>query len=216
MNRTAKSLLQLLKKRYAREIERKSEDPFGVLISCVISQRTREENTEEASASLFSVAKTPEAIAALSIEKIAELIKKAGFPRQKAERIKKISTILIEKHGGEVPKDRGLLMELPGVGPKTADVTICYGFGIPVIPVDTHVNRVSRRLGFVAEDAKIEEVAPALQKIFPRNEWRLINRGLVLFGREICLPRYPQCSLCELSKGCEFAKRRLKPRGRNR
>jgi endonuclease-3 len=101
-------------------------------------------------------------------------------------------------------------MELPGVGPKTADVTLCYGFGIPTIPVDTHVNRISKRLGFVAENAKVEEVGPTLQKIFPKKEWRLINRGLVLFGREVCLPRYPKCYACELSTLCNFGKRRLK------
>ncbi|MFN4132812.1 MAG: endonuclease III domain-containing protein, partial [Candidatus Hadarchaeales archaeon] len=126
---------------------------------------------------------------------------------QKAQRIKEISRIILEKHGGKVPADRNLLMELPGVGPKTADVTLCYGFGEPTIPVDTHVNRISRRLGLVQEKAKIEDVGPTLEKIFPRKDWRLVNRGLVLFGREICLPRYPRCHLCELRRVCKTGRK---------
>ncbi|MEM3401662.1 MAG: endonuclease III [Candidatus Hadarchaeales archaeon] len=200
-------LVSVLENRYGKSILEKKDDPFKVLISCVISQRTREENTDEASARLFSVADTPREIAALPTAKIAKLIKKAGFAKQKAERIKKIARILLEKHGGAVPACREALMELPGVGPKTADVTLCYGFGIPAIPVDTHVNRISRRLGLVPETAKIEEVGPALKKIFPKNRWRLINRGLVLFGREVCRPRYPKCDICELRRVCPNRKK---------
>jgi len=203
--RVAEALVGFLRERYGEPEHRWREDPFKVLISCVLSQRTREENTERASRRLFSAARTPEEILRMSEREIAEIIKPVGFPRQKAKRIKEICRILVERHGGKVPSDKEALKALPGVGEKTANVTLCYGFGIPCIPVDTHVNRISRRLGLVSWDAKLEEVEPALRKIFRREDWRLINLGMVQFGREICLPRNPKCNVCPLAKVCPSA-----------
>ena len=100
------------------------------------------------------------------------------------------------------------MLELPGVGPKTADVTLCYGFGQPCIPVDVHVNRISRRIGLIPQAMRLEEVEKTLQKIFPREDWHLINRGFVLFGREICLPRNPKCGVCGIRGMCEFGRGR--------
>jgi endonuclease-3 len=197
MNAQAVELLSLLKERYAGEIGGK-EDPFKVLISCILSQRTREENTEIATKALFSVASSPQQILELPLTELESLIKRVGFARQKARRIKEVCRILIQKYGGQVPREREKLMELPGVGPKTADVTRCYGFGEPCIPVDTHVNRISKRLGLVRKGADVEEVQDTLKKIFRREDWMLLNRGMVLFGREICLPRNPKCHLCPI------------------
>jgi endonuclease-3 len=197
MNAQAAELLSFLKERYAKEIEGK-EDPFKVLISCILSQRTREENTEIATRALFSVASSPQQILELPLPKLESLIKRVGFAKQKARRIKEACRILIQKYGGQVPREREKLMELPGVGPKTADVTRCYGFGEPCIPVDTHVNRISKRLGLVRKEADVEEVQDSLKKIFRREDWMLLNRGMVLFGREICLPRNPKCHLCPI------------------
>ena len=195
----AAELLSLLRKRYEKEIGG-GEDPFRVLVSCILSQRTREENTEAAARNLFSVASTPQQILRLPPAELEKLIRGVGFAKQKAERIRKVCMILIEKYDGRVPRERESLMELPGVGPKTADVTRCCGFGDPCIPVDTHVNRISKRLGLVREEADVEEVQEALRKIFRREDWTLLNRGMVLFGREICLPRNPRCGLCPIKR----------------
>ena len=200
-------VVKFLKRRYGAEIARGwYRDPFKVLVGCVLSQRTREENTAAACRSLFSVASTPGQILKLSTPRLQRLIKPAGLPKQKAINITRICRILAKKFRGEVPANRQSLLELPGVGPKTADVTLCYAFGQPCIPVDVHVNRISRRLGLVGEGARLEEVGKALQKIFPKEDWYLINRGFVLFGRETCLPRNPKCDACTLRVICKFSK----------
>jgi endonuclease-3 len=208
---SAKTIATFIRRRYGPKIhEGMYRDPFKVLVSCVLSQRTREENTAAASKSLFSVAATPEKISKLPLKRLRILIKPAGLAKQKAKNIRLLSKILLEKHSGRVPPDRDVLMDLPGVGPKTADVTLCYGFGRPCIPVDTHVNRISRRIGLVGWDVKLEEVGGLLQKVFPKKDWCLINRGFVLFGRDICLPRWPRCVDCELNSICEFCQQTLK------
>ncbi|MEM2250906.1 MAG: endonuclease III [Candidatus Hadarchaeales archaeon] len=205
--KVAEAVVKFLYSNYGEPKHRWKEDPFKVLISCVLSQRTREENTEKASRALFSIASTPKDILKIPEEEIAKIIRPVGFPKQKAKNILKICKILVEKYDGKVPADKEVLKSLPGVGEKTANVTLCYGFGIPCIPVDTHVNRISRRLGLVSWDAKLEEVEPTLRKIFKRKDWRLINLGMVQFGREICLPRNPKCEICPLKKLCLYAKR---------
>lgn len=200
-------IIKFLKQRYGAEIaQRWYRDPFKLLIGCVLSQRTREENTEAACKALFAATPTPKQILELSTQRLRQLIKPAGLAKQKASSIKRICRILLEKYQGKVPADRELLLELPGVGPKTADVTLCYAFGQPCIPVDVHVNRISRRLGLVEGEIKLEQVGGVLQNIFPRGDWHLINRGFVLFGREICLPRNPRCGVCPLKALCRFGK----------
>jgi len=196
-------LLKLLEERYGREIEKRwYSDPFHVLVSCILSQRTREENTERASRSLLSVASTPSQLSSLPLRQLKRLIRGVGLADQKARRLKETSRILLERYGGKVPETREALMELPGVGPKTADVVLCYGLGKPAIPVDTHVNRISKRLGLVEKGAGPEEVRKTLERLFPVEKWHLLNRGMVLFGREICLPRYPRCGKCPLAGIC--------------
>jgi endonuclease-3 len=178
--------------------------PFEVLISCILSQRTREENTEIASDRLFRIVSTPEEILRLNIRKIESLIKPAGFYRQKAKRIKEVSRILLEKYNGKVPKDRKELMSLPGVGFKTSAIVLSYGYNIPIIAVDTHVNRISKRLGLVKKDADVEKVREALESVFPKDKWFLVNLGCVNFGREVCRPIRPRCEICELRSVCNF------------
>jgi endonuclease-3 len=210
------SITAFIRKRYGAQIEEGwFRDPFKVLVGCVLSQRTREENTDLACKSLFSVASTPEEISKLPLKRLERLIKVAGLAPQKAKNLKRLSKILLEKYGGKVPSVRESLLALPGVGAKTADVTLCYGLGEPCIPVDVHVNRISRRLGLVGDKTKLEEVGEILQKAFPVKDWHLINRGFVLFGREICLPRNPKCSFCTLSGVCKHGRQALKRRGEN-
>ncbi len=195
-------LLRTLEESYGGRIGRGPSHPFRVLVSCILSQRTREENTERASRSLLSAAPTPRALSSLPLPRLKKLIRGVGLADQKARRLKETAKLLLEKHGGRVPGTREALMELPGVGPKTADVVLCYGLGKPAIPVDTHVNRISKRLGLVRKEAGLEEVRETLQRLFPVEKWHLINRGLVLFGREVCLPRYPRCGRCPMAGVC--------------
>jgi len=184
--------------------KRKRNSAFKVLISCIISQRTREENTKKACERLFKLVNTPEDVLKLSLKELENLLRPAGFYRQKAKRIKDVCRILVEKYNGEVPKTRDELMKLPGVGFKTSAVVLAYGFGIPIIAVDTHVNRISKRLGLVSEKANVEEVRETLQSLFPKEKWFLINLAMVNFGREVCKPIKPNCSKCELKAICEF------------
>lgn len=201
-----KKILSVLRRYYnKREGTVHFKNPFLVLVSCVLSQRTREENTEKAAKQLFAKAKTPQQIAKLPLKKLQRLIKPAGFYRQKALRLKQISKILLKEYNGKVPVTRDELMSLPGVGFKTADVVLAYGHDIPAIPVDTHVFRCSKRLGLVSADADVEEVRKHLQKIFPKRLWHIVNLGFVNFGREVCKQK-PRCEICELRNFCRYYK----------
>jgi len=202
----ANKLLKVLKKRYGKEIRTRpwSRDVFKVLISTILSQRTRDENTERAAAALFSKAGTPEKILKLKQKELEKLIRPSGPFRQKAKRIKAVSKIISEKYKGKVPKTREELMELPGVGFKTADVVLMYGHGVPSIAIDTHCNRVPKRIGLVDEKANVEEVKQTLETLIPKKDWYIVNMGLVQFGREICRPINPRCEVCLMSKYCKY------------
>jgi endonuclease-3 len=181
----------------------KNQEVFELLIETVLSQRTRDENSEKAARQLFSVAKTPKQIIKLPIKKLQSLIRISGPYRQKAKRIKQISKTILENYKGKVPNTREELMKLYGVGYKTADIVLMYGFNIPSIAVDTHVNQVSKRIGLVDVKDDFEEVKEKLEKIFPKNKWYLINLGFVIFGKEICKPVNPLC--IKDSKNCPFS-----------
>lgn len=207
MKKNIKLIIDFLESKYGKE-KHFYYNPFKTLITCVLSQRTRDENTEKASRNLFRIAKTPKQILKLPDKKLQQLIKPSGFYRQKAKRIKQISKIILEK--GKVPKTKEELLGLPGVGFKTADVVLMYGYGMPSIPVDTHVNQISKRLGLVDQNAGVEGVRLKLESILPKNKWYLINHGFVRFGQEICLPRNPKCDVCFLLKICPFGKNRTR------
>lgn len=213
----AAKLIRVLKARYADDataVRRTSNrNVFRTLVSCVLSQRTREESTERAAARLFAVADTPEKILGLPEKRMQALIKDAGFYRQKTKNIKALSKKLIEDHGSRVPGSREGLMALPGVGYKTADVVLCYGFGVPTIPVDVHVNVVSKRLGLAPEDASLEGVRIAIERLVPEKDREIVNRGLVMFGREICLTRGPRCPICPMKQSCRYYRTKVKEKG---
>ena len=197
--KVGEELLRMLEERYGERVrEERYSGPFQVLVACILSQRTREENTERAARALLSVAPTPEKLSSLPLPRIRRLIRGVGLAGQKARNLKETARLLLRRYGGKVPASREELMGLPGVGPKTADVVLCYGLGKPAVAVDTHVNRISKRLGLVEEGADPERVKEVLEGILPRDKWYLVNRGLVLFGREICLPRRPRCGQCPL------------------
>jgi len=181
------------------------KDPFCVLITTVLSQRTRDENTLKASERLFSKYRTPEEIAKVDIKDIERLIKPCGFYRIKARKVKDISKEILERFGGRVPESLEDLLSLPGVGRKTANCVIVYGFGKPAIPVDTHVHRISNRLGLVKTRTP-EETERELLRVVPKNLWIRLNELFVKFGKSICRPIRPLCEKCPVEKFCKYRK----------
>ncbi len=176
-------------------------DPFRVLIACVISLRTKDAVTAEASARLFAVAADPRTLADVPASRIAKLIFPAGFYNTKARQIREIARRVAAEHDGRVPTDREALLALPGVGRKTANLVLGLGFGVPAICVDTHVHRISNRLGLVRTKTP-EETEHALEDVLPRRLWIEINDLLVTFGQAICQPVSPWCSRCPLAVRC--------------
>jgi endonuclease-3 len=182
------------------QVERR-RDPFRLLVACVISLRTKDEVTAQASARLFAVASTPETLAKLPHGRIAKLIFPAGFYNTKAKQIREIARRIARDYGARVPADREALLALPGVGRKTANLVLGLGFGIPAICVDTHVHRISNRLGLV-RTASPGETERALEKVLPQHLWIDINDLLVTFGQNVCQPVSPWCSTCPLAGRC--------------
>ena len=198
-------IVRVLQKKY--KIKPWRGKPFEVLISTILSQRTKDEVTRKCARKLLNVANTPEKILKLDERKIRELIYPVGFYRQKAKKIKKICKILIEKYGGKVPKKREELLKLPGVGDKTASCVLSYGFGISTIPVDTHVNRISKRLGIVNEKNSPEETRKTLEKTLPKKLYGIVNFLFISFGRDICRPIKPRCNICPIKEVCKYYKK---------
>ncbi len=195
-------LVDFLEKKYG--YPETGGNKFRLLIYTVLSQRTRDQNTRKASKQLFSVAKTPEAVCSLPLKKIEKLVRPSGPYRQKARRIRDISRIVLDDYKGRIPDSREELMKLPGVGYKTADIVLSYGFGVPTIAVDTHVNRIPKRIGIVDMKAGVEEVRKTLEKLVKGKKRFIINLGLVRFGQETCRPLNPKCKECELNKICNY------------
>lgn len=213
--KSVKVLVKILRQRYGKDIRRLPSDSKGVfkiLVATILSQRTRNENTDKASSALFSRADTPKKILKLTDRELERLIRPSGPYRQKAKRIKAVCEILLKKYGGKVPKTREELLELPGVGFKTADVVLMYGHGIPSIAVDTHANRIPKRIGLVDKKDDVEKVKEVLESLVPRKDWYIVNMGLVQFGREICQPIRPKCEICPMSSYCDYYKNTFKIR----
>jgi endonuclease III len=178
-------------------------DPYRVLIRTILSQRTRDENTDQASAELFAVYPEMEDVATAPEDKLQKLVKKAGFYRVKSRRIKEVSQILLEDYDGIVPDTMNELLKLPGVGRKTANCVIVYGFHKPAIPVDTHVHRISNRIGLV-KTRDPDETEFALEEMVPKEYWIELNDLMVQFGQDICRPIGPKHELCPIAEVCDF------------
>ena len=177
--------------------------PFTTLISCILSLRTKDEVTDEASIRLLKEYNTPEKILTLTEDEIEKLIYPVGFYKTKAKRIRSIAKTLIEKYNGEVPSDFEELLKLEGVGRKTANIVMVYGHNREdYLPIDTHCHRISNRLGWVSTKTP-EETEEKLKEILPKRYWRDFNRLFVLFGRTICTPISPKCSECPVEKYCK-------------
>src|SRR5579875_649514 len=166
-------------------------DPFRILVACLLSLRTKDETTGAAAARLF----------ALPARRIARAIYPVGFYRTKARRIRRLCRELLARHGGRVPADLDALLELDGVGRKTANLVVTMAFGRPGICVDTHVHRITNRLGFVRTRTP-EETERALRRRLPRRHWIPLNDLLVAFGQQVCRPTSPRCSTCPVGDLC--------------
>jgi len=176
--------------------------PFQHLVFTVLSSRTRDEKTVEACKRLFSVADTPDKLAKLSEKEIEELIRGVGFYRVKARNLKKLAEQIVKL--GKVPDSYEELIKLPGVGRKTANVVLASAFGKQSIGVDTHVHRISNRLGLVSTE-KPEETERELKKLFPEELWKNVNRAMVGFGQTVCKPQKPKCGECPFKDWCPSA-----------
>lgn len=184
-----------------------SHEPFHVLITTVLSQRTRDANTHLASRQLFDRFPDAASIASASEPEVEELIRPAGFYRSKAKSIIAISRMIEDDLQGQVPDTMERLLALPMVGRKTANCVLCYGFDQDAICVDTHVHRISNRIGLVST-AEADETEAALRLLMPRSLWKEVNMRLVPFGQDICLPRHPRCPICPIKKYCDHGRDR--------
>ncbi|HEX2466431.1 MAG TPA: endonuclease III [Thermoanaerobaculia bacterium] len=182
-------------------IAQQARDPFRVLVSTMLSARTKDDVTATASARLFAVADDPAAVAALPVRRLERLIFPVGFYRTKARNLKAACRILVERFGGRVPDSIDALVELPGVGRKTANLVLIEGFAKPAMCVDTHVHRICNLWGLV-ETRTPAETETALRRALPRRYWLDWNRMLVSFGQHTCVPISPRCSRCPIEERC--------------
>lgn len=183
------------------EVANQTADPFKILISCILSLRTKDEVTIEATERLFTLAETPEEMTKLSETQIQNAIYPVGFYITKTQRIREICQTLIDKYDSKVPDDLDELLKLKGVGRKTANLVITLGYGKHGICVDTHVHRISNRLGLVKTRTP-EATEFALMKVLPKKYWISYNDLLVSYGQNICKPISPLCSKCKIYGYC--------------
>jgi endonuclease-3 len=179
-----------------------NRDPFLILISCLLSLRTKDKTTDEASHRLFALARTPAAMLKLPLKKIERAIYPVGFYRTKAKSIHQICDRLLDAYGGTVPDSIDELVTLPGVGRKTANLVVTVGYGKPGICVDIHVHRISNRWGYIKTKTP-EESEHALRNTLPKRYWITFNDLLVPYGQNLCQPVSPFCSRCKLTDYCD-------------
>jgi endonuclease-3 len=183
------------------DLARRDRDPFRILVSTIISLRTKDEVTDAASERLFKLAGTPETLARLDLKGIERAIFPAGFYRTKARTLRDVARRLETEYGSRVPDTVEELLTFKGVGRKTAALVVSLGYGRPAICVDTHVHRIANRLGWVKTKTPHETEA-ALMRAVPRKHWIGINETMVSFGQRVCMPLSPRCSTCPLGDAC--------------
>ncbi len=185
-------------------------NPFELVIAVALSAQCTDVLVNKVTKHLFQKYKTPEDYLSVPIEELENDIRSIGLYRNKAKNIQKLSKMLIDDYNREVPRDRDELTNLPGVGRKTANVVVSVAFGIPAIAVDTHVERVSKRLGICRWKDSVLEVEKTLMKKVPREEWSDTHHRLIFFGRYHCKAQSPQCGQCPLLELCREGKKRMK------
>ena len=177
------------------------KDPYLVLICCILSLRTNDKTTIKATHRMLELAKTPDKMQFVDVDKLSEAIYPVGFYKNKASQIIELSKIIVEKYNGTVPNEIEELTKFKGVGRKTANLVLTKGFNIPAICVDVHVHRITNRLGYVKTKTP-DETEMALRKILPKKYWIDFNTLLVTHGQNICKPQKPKCDICSISKYC--------------
>ncbi|MGG3709106.1 endonuclease III [Heyndrickxia coagulans] len=185
-------------------------NPFELLIAVTLSAQCTDALVNKVTKNLFQKYKSPDDYIAVPLEELQQDIRSIGLYRNKAKNIQKLCRMLIEEYGREVPQTREELMKLPGVGRKTANVVLSVAFGIPAIAVDTHVERVSKRLGFCRYKDSVLEVEQTLMKKVPKEEWSITHHRMIFFGRYHCKAQRPQCEICPLLDLCREGKKRMK------
>jgi len=185
-------------------------NPFELTIAVLLSAQCTDETVNKVTAGLFQKYKTPEDYISVPLSELEQDIRRIGLFRNKAKNIQSLCRILIDKYDGKVPETHEELVELPGVGRKTANVVVSNAFGIPAIAVDTHVERVSKRLGIAKEDDSVLEVEKKLMKGVPKEEWTLTHHRLIFFGRYHCKAQAPACEVCPLIDLCREGRKRMK------
>ena len=193
------------------KVKKEGADPFKVLVTTILSARTRDTITEKTARKLFEKIKKPEDLKKINLAKLERIIKPVGFYRRKSFNLKKLAEILIEKYGGRVPNKMEELLTLPGVGRKTANLVLIESFDKDAICVDTHVHRISNRLGIVKTKTP-EQTEEQLRKVLPEEYWKMYNKLLVIYGQNLCKPIKALCEQCRLKNYCNFyrKKRRIK------
>lgn len=185
------------------KVSKKTEDPFKVLISCLLSLRTRDETTDVIAENLFKIASTPKDFTELSLRKLEKIIKPVNYYKTKAKRIKEISDIIYRRYNSKVPNNREELLKLKGVGAKTSAIVMTYSFDDDnSIASDVNVHKISNRLGWV-KTKKYEDTEIELKKIVPKRYWIDINETFVIFGKKICVSVSPFCSKCPAYDYCQ-------------
>ncbi|WP_059170929.1 endonuclease III [Bacillus sp. FJAT-27445] len=185
-------------------------NPFELVIAVALSAQCTDVLVNKVTSNLFAKYKTPQDYLDVPLEELQNDIRSIGLFRNKAKNIQKLCSMLIESYGGEVPRDRDELTKLPGVGRKTANVVVSVAYGVPAIAVDTHVERVSKRLGICRWKDSVLEVEKTLMKKVPMDEWSLTHHRMIFFGRYHCKAQNPQCPTCPLLSVCREGKKRMK------
>ncbi|ADO56994.1 endonuclease III [Paenibacillus polymyxa] len=186
------------------------DNAFELTIAVLLSAQCSDQMVNKVTADLFQKYKSPEDYLAVPLEELEQDIRRIGLYRNKAKHIHNLCRILIDQYGGEIPSEHDQLVKLPGVGRKTANVVVSTAFDVPAIAVDTHVERVSKRLGFAGWDDSVLEVEKKLMKRVPRDEWSVTHHRLIFFGRYHCKAQNPQCQVCPLLDVCREGKKRMK------
>lgn len=186
------------------------DNPFELVIAVALSAQCTDVLVNKVTRNLFQKYKTPEDYLSVSLEELQQDIRSIGLYRNKAKNIQKLCRMLLDDYNGEVPSDRDELTKLPGVGRKTANVVVSVAFGIPAIAVDTHVERVSKRLAICRWKDSVLEVEKTLMKKVPMDEWGVTHHRMIFFGRYHCKAQRPQCEECRLLEVCREGKKRMK------
>lgn len=185
-------------------------NPFELVIAVALSAQCTDALVNKVTKNLFEKYRTPNDYLSVSLNELETDIKSIGLFRNKAKNIQKLCSMLIEEYGGEVPKEYDELIKLPGVGRKTANVVVSVAFGVPAIAVDTHVERVSKRLAFCRWKDSVLEVEKTLMRKIPKDEWSVTHHRMIFFGRYHCKAQNPQCPTCPLLEVCREGKKRMK------